>query len=101
MLDCCAYLLPSACACLRVPFGHSYMLTCAKLHALKSRIMSLAMRAADPRLTDYELLLENLRDLKDGKDVQASIALIFHALSVVWQRTHVLSSCCHSRFDDR
>ena len=26
----------------------------------------------DPRLTDYELLLENLRDLKDGKDIQAS-----------------------------
>jgi len=23
-------------------------------------------------LTDYELLLENLRDLKDGKDIQAS-----------------------------
>ncbi len=26
----------------------------------------------DPRLTDYELLLENLRDLKEGKDIQAS-----------------------------
>ena len=26
----------------------------------------------DPRLTDYELLLENLRDLKEGKDIQVS-----------------------------
>ena len=24
----------------------------------------------DPRLTDYELLLSNIKDLKDGKDVQ-------------------------------
>ena len=73
----------------QAPCGHSYMLTRAILHALKSRMMSLAMHAADPRLTDYELLLENLRDLKDGKDVQASIAHIFHAPSVVRQRTHV------------
>lgn len=35
--------------------------------------LSLAVHAADPRLTDYELLLENLRDLKDGKDIQASL----------------------------
>ena len=28
-----------------------------------------------PRLTDYELLLENLRDLQAGKDIQASSAL--------------------------
>ena len=91
----------SACTCLRVPCGQSYMLTCAILHALNIHNVSLAMHAADPRLTDYELLLENLRDLKDGKDIQASIAFISHALSVVWRRTHVMSSCCHSRLDDR
>lgn len=30
-----------------------------------------AFFAADPRLTDYELLLQNIADLKNGKDVQA------------------------------
>jgi hypothetical protein len=28
----------------------------------------------DPRLTDYELLLSNIKDLKDGKDVQVCTA---------------------------
>lgn len=29
--------------------------------------------AADPRLTDYDLLLENLNDLRAGKDVEVPI----------------------------
>ena len=76
----------SACTCVQVPCGHSYMLRCAILYALSISILSLAMHAADPRLTDYELLLENLRGLKDGTDIQASSALISHALSVVWRK---------------
>ena len=28
---------------------------------------------ADPRLTDYDLLLKNIKNLKEGRDIQAPI----------------------------
>lgn len=31
----------------------------------------------DPRVTDYDLLLKNIKDLKAGKDIQVSVHLNF------------------------
>lgn len=52
-----------------------------------------AMCCADPRLTDYETLLRNVQDLKEGKQVQVPI-YDFKVSSRVGYRFRFPSFCC-------
>lgn len=46
----------------------------------------------DPRLTDYELLLQNLRDLRAGRAIQAPIYDFKHSKRVGYRQVDVPES---------